>query len=63
MSELGVFFLALVQFRMNEFLIKKKEIKNQPDCTEITSTSAARVIKPDEPPANDLYTRWQYSAV
>jgi hypothetical protein len=37
-----------MQFRMDTFLIRKTEVKNQPDCTEMAWTSFARFTNRDE---------------
>jgi hypothetical protein len=36
---------------MVKFLIRKKEVKNLLECTEMASTSVARFTKPNDPPA------------
>lgn len=45
-----IFSLVFVQFRLDKFLIRKKEVKKEPDATEMASASVAGYTKPDEPP-------------
>jgi hypothetical protein len=48
-------FFELVQSRKDEFLIgKKKEVKIQLECTDVTPTTVARFSRPDKPPAKKL---------